>query len=148
MPTPVSETASTATLYVPDAATAAEVNVKLASVPEAEGAGDDVLTITAGADIAKGQLIFVEDLPAVALEDIPSGSQGRVATEGVHLITGKTAAAIAQGRRLYWDADGNPVGGEAGSGALTVTSTDNQYVGVAWADAAANDTAVLVKLNA
>lgn len=133
--------------WAPAADTAAELHVKLAAAPEPLSTGDDLLTITAGAEVSKGQLVFVEDLAAVALEDIPAGGQGRVTTEGVHLITGKTAAAIAQGKKLYWDSDANPVGGPAGSGALTVTASGNRYVGVAWAAAGAGDSAVLVKLN-
>jgi len=41
----------------------------------------------------------------------------------------KDASEITDGASLYWDADGNPYGGTAGSGCLTTTATDNTFVG-------------------
>jgi predicted RecA/RadA family phage recombinase len=55
--------------------------------------------------------------------------------------------AIGQGEDVYWDADGDPVGGTAGSGACTATSTDNTLIGKAMVAKASGGALVRVKLN-
>ncbi|MBW1712589.1 MAG: DUF2190 family protein [Deltaproteobacteria bacterium] len=107
----------------------------------------EVMTITAGADLSSGQPVIVGDMAVVALVDIANGETGAAAAEGVFELPAATAA-IDQGVKVYWDADGDPVGGEAGSGACTATATDNDLLGIAWEAKAAGGATVLVKLNA
>jgi len=102
---------------------------------------------TAGADIASGQFVMVGALAAVAITAIASGATGALDTSQVFDLP-KGAEAITQGAKLYWDADGDPVGGVAGSGCLTTTATDNDYAGIAWAAADAGAALVPLKLNA
>ena len=100
-----------------------------------------------GTGVLSGQAVVVGSLVCVALVDIPNGGIGELATEEVYYLP-KAAEAITQGAKLYWDANGNPVGGVAGSGCLTATATDNTYAGVAFAPAASGAATVDIKLNA
>jgi predicted RecA/RadA family phage recombinase len=54
----------------------------------------------------------------------------------------KVNGTVAFGVPLYWDADGDPQGGTAGSGALTSTSTGNTFVGYCVLAAGATDETV------
>lgn len=100
-----------------------------------------------GVDIASGDPVLIGKLLGVALVDIPDGSSGAVALEEVWELP-KATGAITVGAQLYWDADGNPVGGTTGAGALTATSTDNVACGKAFASAAEAVATVQIKLNA
>ncbi len=100
-----------------------------------------------GVDIASGSPVLVGKLMGVAVEDILDGFSGSVAVEEVFEIR-KVTGAITQGADLYWDADGNPVGGPSGIGALTTTSSGNTYAGRAYAAATETAATVQIKLNA
>jgi hypothetical protein len=58
----------------------------------------------------------------------------------------KATGAINDGAALYWDADGDPLGGTAGTGAITTTSSNNTFVGFAVGAAAETDTTVMVHM--
>lgn len=62
------------------------------------------MTITAGATLTSGQVVRVGQSLCVALEAIANGATGTVATEGVFEVPKVSAAVIAQGERLVWDA--------------------------------------------
>lgn len=104
-------------------------------------------TNAGSADIASGQFLLVGTLGAVALVDIPVGETGAVAVEEVYSVP-KATGAIAHGAKVYWAAAGDPVGGTAGSGAMTTTASGNTLVGVAAIAAASDDATVALKLNA
>lgn len=108
----------------------------------------DTITITnsSGSTILSGTPVVVGDLLVVATVDIPDGMNGEAVATKVHALPKAAAEAITQGADLYWDVDGNPQGGEAGSGCLTATAADI-LVGPAWAAAADTDETVPVKLN-
>lgn len=108
--------------------------------------GKTIEYVPSGSAVAAGQFILIGILAAIAVTDIAVGDTGACEVEGVFKVP-KVTGAITQGEQLYWDADGDPVGGEAGSGALTTTSTDNTAVGKAWADAASGDATVQIKIN-
>ncbi len=57
----------------------------------------------------------------------------------------KAAVAFTAGAAVYWDADGNPVGGTAGSGAATTAASGNKFMG--FAVAAAGETASTVRIS-
>lgn len=102
----------------------------------------------AGAALVSGQAVAVSaHLIAVALVDIPTGGSGAVAVDGVFALP-KAAEALALGERIYWDADGDPVGGVAGSGALTATATGNIPAGVVYRAASESAVTVDCKLGA
>ena len=97
--------------------------------------------------IKSGQFLLVGSLGAVALVDIAVGKTGSVAIEEVYSLP-KVTGAIAQGAKVYWAAAGDPVGGVAGSGALTTTASGNTLAGIAAIAAASGDATVALKLNA
>ena len=99
-----------------------------------------------GVAIASGQAVVVGARVGVALTDIANGASGELAMEEVFELP-KATGVIGQGVAVYWDADGNPVGGTSGSGALTTTSESNTEAGYAFAAAGNTDPTVLVKLR-
>ncbi|MDL2226553.1 DUF2190 family protein [Deltaproteobacteria bacterium OttesenSCG-928-M10] len=88
-----------------------------------------------GADVKGGQLLIIGDVVGVAARDITKDALGAVVMEGVFRLP-KAAGAVTAGARVYVD----------DAGAITATAGDHP-AGVAWAPAAAADTALLVKIN-
>lgn len=104
------------------------------------------MTITAGADLTSGQVVVVGKVLCVALQAIANGATGVVATEGVFTVPKVSAAVIAQGENLTWDAsaaafDDNAAvaasGDVTGGGAVAmeaagagVTSFDVKFTGI------------------
>src|SRR5690606_31113108 len=70
----------------------------------------------------------------VAGSDIAAGTLGALHAEGVFEFV-KDNSDISAGDVLYWDADGDPVGGTAGTGAATTTAASNTLLAFAVADA-------------
>ena len=105
-----------------------------------------VIPFTATADIVSGQVLAVGPLIGISMTDVANGAQGQMALEGVFEVPA-AAAEITAGAAVYWDADGDPYGGTAGSGAATATATDNTLMGHAIAAKALNVGTVCVKLG-
>jgi predicted RecA/RadA family phage recombinase len=105
-----------------------------------------VIPFTAGADVDSGQVIVLGSLVGISLTHVEDGSVGQLAVEGVFDVPAATAE-ITVGAAVYWDADGNPVGGTAGSGAATATDTANTLMGLAIAAKSAALGTVRVKLG-
>lgn len=105
-----------------------------------------IVPFTAGADIVSGQVVVVGSLVGVSMADVANGKTGQMAVEGVFDIPA-AAAAITVGAPVYWDADGDPYGGTADSGAATATATDNILMGHAIAAKGLNGGTVRVKLG-
>lgn len=103
-------------------------------------------TNTTGAEILSGQVVPLGSRCFIAMGAIPIGATGELATCEVWVLP-KATGAIAQGASVFYDADGNPVGGTEGSGAITTTATDNTAAGYAFAPAAESDPTVRVKLG-
>lgn len=97
------------------------------------------LSLAPGADVASGVgYLFGTSLFGVAAEDITSGVVGAFLTEGVVEIAKTSALAITAGDRLFWDATNKVV---------NKTSTAQQCVGIALADAANPSSTVIMKLG-
>jgi len=109
----------------------------------------DIIDYTNGgnADIASGQVVVINTLIGVALVDIPEDATGSVAIAEVFEVP-KAAVEFGQGVIAYWDADGDPVGGTADSGAMTTEASGNTRAGKTVAAAASNAGTLLLKLNA
>ena len=105
-----------------------------------------VIPFTAAADVVSGQVVVVGSLVGVSLADVANGATGQMAVEGVFDIPAATAA-INAGAAVYWDADGDPVGGTSGSGAATATDTANTLMGYALATKGSGGGTVRVKLG-
>jgi len=96
----------------------------------------EVITVTAGANIAGGSMVKVGDMIGIAVTDIANGAKGEVKFEGVYEV-GKEADDIAIGVKLYY---------KAATGTVTTTATGNTFAGYAFAAAGTSATVVLLKL--
>jgi len=100
----------------------------------------DTLTLTPGAAVASGVgYLFGTGLFGVATNDVAISTPGEFRTEGVVDIAKTSALAISTGDRLYWDSTNKVV---------NKTSTAQQCVGIAVADAANPSAIVRMKLGA
>ena len=97
---------------------------------------------TPGSAVAAGDVVVQGAMVGVAKTPIAAGVLGALATAGIFDAV-KAAVSIDAGAAIYWDADGDPVGGTAGTGAATTTSSGNTFLG--WAIAAAGEAATLVR---
>ena len=100
---------------------------------------------TPSANVSAGDVVVQGSLVGVAKVDIEASRLGSLATTGIFDVA-HGADEITAGAAVYWDADGNPVGGTAGSGAATATANGNSFMGWALAAVAATDAQVRVKL--
>ncbi len=96
--------------------------------------------------VAAGAVIVLGALVAIAHRAIEAAKAGALAVEGVFDVV-KANVAIAEGVALYWDADGDPMGGTAGSGAATTTAAGNTYMGLSIVAAPAGDAKVRLRLG-
>ncbi len=101
---------------------------------------------TPGADVTAGDIIVRGNTIGIAKKDITSGVLGALATAGIFDGV-KANGTITDGDAIYWDDNGDPQGGSAGTGALTTTATGNNYAGRAVADAALADETVRFELR-
>jgi predicted RecA/RadA family phage recombinase len=101
---------------------------------------------TPGAAVAAGEVVVQNNLVGIAKTPIAADALGALAVEGV-FDAAKAAVEIEAGKGVYWDADGDPVTGDAGSGAATTTEDGNVQMGFAVATAADTDETVRVKLQ-
>jgi predicted RecA/RadA family phage recombinase len=106
----------------------------------------DRLIHTALTNITGGDPVVIGTHLGVACGDIAAGASGAVAMEGVYSLP-KATGVIDQGADCYFDVDGNPVGGTAGTGAITTTVSSNASAGYAFEAAASADTHIAVKLR-
>lgn len=93
----------------------------------------------AGSAVTAGDVIVVNGLPRIAHLNIAAGVLGALAVLGGIYNGVKDSSNISDGSALYWDADGDPVGGTAGTGALTTTSAGNTHIGYATKAAGVSD---------
>jgi predicted RecA/RadA family phage recombinase len=64
----------------------------------------EVIDFTAGSTITAGQVVAVGQMLGVALVDIANGDTGSVQIRGVFEVPKVSAAVIAAGESLVWDA--------------------------------------------
>ncbi len=102
-------------------------------------------TVT-GAAITSGQVVVLGSVIGISLGDYAVGDVAEIALCGVFEVP-KATGAITQGAPVYWDADGNPAGTTAGTGAATTTSDGNKLAGYAFAAAGSNDTTAIILLG-
>jgi len=97
--------------------------------------GDD-LDYTPGADISAGQVVVLGSRVLVAKRAIASGDLGALSTRGLFKVV-KDTSTFTAGAAVYWDEDGDPVDGDAGTGAATSSATGNEFMGIVSPDGAA-----------
>ena len=105
----------------------------------------DAIDYTPASAVVAGQVVVRNSLIAIAKLAIAANTLGALAVKGVFDVA-KVTGAIDDGTKVYWDADGNPLDGTAGTGALTTDETLGKLAGVTVADAAETDTTARVKL--
>lgn len=99
----------------------------------------ETLTLTPSAAVSAGVgYLFGVSLFGVAVNDVASGAAGEFQTEGVIDIAKTSALAITRGDRVFWDATNKVV---------NKTTTAQQCVGVAVADAGNPSSTVKIKLG-
>ena len=90
---------------------------------------------TPSSALAAGDVVVQTSLVGVTPAGIAANALGSLQVAGVVDMV-KITGAISAGVAVYWDADANPLGGVAGSGAVTATSSGNTFVGFLIEDAA------------
>jgi predicted RecA/RadA family phage recombinase len=96
--------------------------------------------------VVAGQVVVQGPLVGIAKGAIAAGALGALAVEGVFDIV-QAAVTFAVGQAVYWDADGDPVGGTQGTGAAVESATGNTFMGFALAATLATDETVRVALR-
>lgn len=97
----------------------------------------ETLDHTPAAAVKNGAVVELGTRVGVAGSDIAAGTQGQIHVVGVFEMDKADNEAITMGASLYYD---------AANDAITATADGNTPAGYAAANAAANDTTVLVKL--
>ena len=88
-----------------------------------------VVDHTPSSAVAAGEVVVVgSGLIGFAHTAIAASALGSLIVAGVAEFV-KVTGTIAIGIPVYWDEDGDPLGGSAGTGCLTATSTSNSFVG-------------------
>lgn len=105
---------------------------------------DGRVDYTPSAAVAAGDVVVVSSRIGVATQAITAGELGSVATIGLFDVV-KNNDNIGDGVAVYWDADGDPLGGTAGTGCATTTSSGNTFMG--YSVGAAGTTVGLVRVN-
>ena len=118
----------------------------MAQTPALYYADGDVIDYTPGSAVAAGEVVLIDTVPCIAPSAIAANEKGVLAVSGIWRVP-QAAEIITAGDAVYWDADGNPVLGTAGTGAATETATGNNCIGKCVETTAATDSYVNVLLN-
>jgi len=98
---------------------------------------------TPGSAVSGGQVVVQGSMIGAAKTPIAANALGALAVRGIFDVV-KANEQQALGAALYWDADGNPYNGTAGTGCATTTSGGNTFIGFAQVAAGATDEVVRV----
>ena len=105
---------------------------------------------TPSAAVDAGDVVVIGNkIVGIAKLDIAASALGALALEGVFDIVRADTIAFTAGDAVYWDADGDPDGGTAGTGAATDTddTAANILIGYALADVADAVTNLTVRVR-
>ena len=92
-----------------------------------------------------GDVVEVGDMPLIAPVDIPANEEGALDTDGIYDVPNEDGLSGSEGDAIYWDNNGNPEVGTAGTGCATTTASGNKLMGFATADWVATATYIRVK---
>lgn len=90
----------------------------------------DTIPHTPGSAVTAGDVIVIGNIVTIAEVDIAANVLGAVRTRGNFNVP-KDNSDVSAGDTLYWNATGDPVGGDAGTGAMTKTVGSNKIAGTA-----------------
>lgn len=97
-----------------------------------------VANVVLSGTVASGDVVIQGDIIGIAVTDGVSGDTIAVNIKGAYSLTKKSALAITQGDKVYWDAT---------PGEVTKTEADGVLIGSAFEDAAGGDATVIVLLS-
>lgn len=97
------------------------------------------------AAVDAGEVIVAGNDLRIARLDMAAGIKGALHVDGGVYSIQHGADIIADGALVYWDADGDPVGGTAGTGCATGTAAGNLPIGLAVGAVIATDARVIVR---
>jgi predicted RecA/RadA family phage recombinase len=104
----------------------------------------DAVDHTPSSAVAAGAVVVVGAHVGITKNPIPANTLGALAIEGLFDVV-KVTGAINDGAAVFWDADGNPLNGTAGTGCATTVSGGNTFMG--FAVGAAAETAETVRID-
>lgn len=105
----------------------------------------DILPYVPGSAKDAGAVQANGAITGIISTDLAANERGSLVVSGTVKMP-KVTGAISVGAKLYWNATGDPVGGTAGSGAVTVTDTDGYAIGYAVEAALSGDSSVVAYL--
>lgn len=95
---------------------------------QSNGDADITIPYTPSGAVTARQCVVQDTLFGVATADIAASTKGSLQIVGVMKFP-QAAVTISAGEPAYYDADGDPVDGTAGSGAVTNVKTGNTRIG-------------------
>ena len=106
----------------------------------------DMIDYTPVGAVSAGKVVILGSLVGIAIRDIAAGALGALRVRG-NFDVDQGAVTFTAGQAVYWDEDGNSVGGTAGEGAAVESATGNVFMGYAIAETANTDERVRVALR-
>jgi len=85
---------------------------------------------TPGVAVEAGQVVVQDNLVGIANLDIAAAALGALSIDGVFDVVKAEEALATVGAEIFWDADGDPYEGTAGTGCITATGSGNTFMGV------------------
>lgn len=114
----------------------------MAQVPSTRLGVGDVVDYTPSQAVSSGDVVVLGTrVVLIAILNIAANALGALAIRGLFRVP-KVTGAITALAELYYDLDGDPLGGTAGTGAFTTDSTKGPFAGWATRAAGAEDTGV------
>lgn len=96
--------------------------------------------------VAAGEVVVQGSLLGIAPNPIAANALGSLHVAGLVEFV-KINGALTAGQAVYWDANGDPQGGTAGTGGITGTATGNIFAGYVAEAAGATDETVKVVMQ-
>jgi len=92
--------------------------------------GIEAVDYTPASAVVSGQVVVQSSLVGIAKTPIAASVLGSLSIAGVFDVA-QAAEVIAAGTPVYWDDDGDPYNGTAGTGAVTATVANGVFMGFA-----------------
>ena len=103
---------------------------------------------TPGSDIAAGDVVVQQNIVGIAKRPIKTSVLGALAISGVFDVVKAQEALATVGANIYWDLDGDPYNGSAGTGCITATpGVGNTWCGCVLVAALETDETVRILLR-
>ena len=90
---------------------------------------DSTFDYTPGTAVVAGQVVPFGQRCGIAARPIAASALGALETEGIYDVVKANELMNTDGAAIYWDADGNPYNGTAGTGCATASAGGNTFLG-------------------